>query len=64
MHVNQITHRKTQLLEGNGGVYNAGREGSGGPSGKDMQAKIGELALVNEFSSGALGRIGGASAKK
>jgi hypothetical protein len=29
-----------------------------------MQAKIGELALENDFLAGALGRIEGASAKK
>ena len=35
-----------------------------GPSVKDMQAKIGQLALENDFLAGALGRIGDASAKK
>jgi hypothetical protein len=35
-----------------------------GPSVKDMQAKIGQLALENDFLAGALGRIDGASAKK
>jgi hypothetical protein len=37
---------------------------SQGPSVKDMQAKIGQLALENDFLAGALGRIDGASAKK
>ena len=35
-----------------------------GPSVKDMQAKIGQLALDNDCLAGALGRIDGASAKK
>ncbi len=35
-----------------------------GPSVKDMQAKIGQLALENDFLAGVLGRIDGASAKK
>jgi hypothetical protein len=35
-----------------------------GPSVKDMQAKIGQLALENDFLAVALGRIGDASAKK
>jgi hypothetical protein len=29
-----------------------------------MQAKIGQLALENDFLAGALGRIGDASAKR
>ena len=35
-----------------------------GPSVKDMQAKIGQLALENDYLAGALGRIDGASARK
>jgi hypothetical protein len=37
---------------------------SQGLSVKDMQAKIGQLALENDFLVGAVGRIDGASAKK
>ena len=64
---NQITQWKTQLLEGATGVFLTPaekREAGGGPSVKDMQAKIGQLALENDFLAGALGRIDGASAKK
>ena len=67
VHANQITQWKTQLLEGAMGVFLTPaekRESSGGPSVKDMQAKIGQLGLENDFLSGALGRIDGASAKK
>jgi transposase-like protein len=67
VHANQITQWKTQLLEGAIGVFltpTEKRDAGGGPSVKDMQAKIGQLALENDFLSGALGRIDGASAKK
>ena len=67
VHANQITRWKTQLLEGPTGVFLTPaekREAGGGPSVKDMQAKIGQLALENDFLAGALGRIDGASAKK
>jgi len=67
VHANQITQWKTQLLEGAMGVFLTPaekREGNSGPSVKDMQAKIGQLALENDFLFGALGRIDGASAKK
>jgi transposase-like protein len=67
VHANQITQWKTQLLESAAEVFMTGadkREASAGPSVKDMQAKIGQLALENDFLSGALGRIGDASAKR
>jgi transposase len=31
---------------------------------KDLHAKIGQLSMENDFLSGALGRIGDASAKR
>ena len=66
VHANQITQWKTQLLDGALGVFltPAERREVAGPSVKDMQAKIGQLALENDFLAGALGRIDGASAKK
>ncbi len=66
VHANQITQWKTQLLEAATGVFltPAEKRKSVGPSVKDMQAKIGQLALENDFLAGALGRIGDASAKK
>jgi transposase len=66
VHANQITQWKTQLLGGALGIFltPAERRESVGPSVKDMQAKIGQLALENDFLAGALGRIDGASAKK
>ncbi len=54
-------------VQGQGGTVfltPAEKRESQGPSVKDMQAKIGQLALENDFLAGALGRIDGASAKK
>ena len=66
VHSSQIVQWKAQLLDGAMGVFltPAEKRESQGPSVKDMQAKIGQLALENDFLAGALGRIDGASAKK
>lgn len=55
VHGNQITQWKTQLLEGAIGVFMTPAEKRGtehGPSAKEMQAKIGQLALEVDFSYG------------
>jgi len=67
VHANQIVQWKNQLVEGALGVFLAPAEkraGESGPRVKDMQAKIGQLSLENDFLSVALGRIGDASAKR
>src|SRR4029078_332535 len=66
VHGNHITQWKTQLREGAMGVFlsPAEKRETQGPSVKDMQAKIGQLALENDFLAVALGRIDDASAKK
>ena len=67
VHPNQIVQWKTQLLEGAIGVFLTPaekREAGGGPSVKDMQAKIGQLALENDFLAGALSKAGMLSAKR
>lgn len=56
---NQITSRRTKLLEGAAGVF-----GSDGAAPepvidvKTLHAKIGELTLLNDFLSEALGKSG------
>ena len=67
VHANQITQWKTQLLDGAIGVFMTPAERRGpeqGPSTKEMQAKIGQLALEVDFLEVALGRVGDASAKR
>jgi len=67
LHPNQITTWKTQLLDAAIGVFATPaekREADAGPSVKDMQAKIGQLTLENDFLEVALGRVGDASAKR
>ena len=57
MHPNQITQWRGQLLEGAAGVF--GSEAAEPMIDvKTLHAKIGELTLVNDFLSGALGKAG------
>ena len=60
VHANQITQWKTQLQEAATGVFLTPTEKreSVGPSVKDMQAKIGQLALENDFSYGPRCQVG------
>jgi transposase-like protein len=65
VHPHQVTEWKKQLLERAGEVF-------GGPARKEeapvdvkaMQAKIGQLALENDFLEGALRKAGMLSAKR
>ena len=64
VHPAQITAWKDQLLAGAAGVF-----GSGGPAEpvvdvRTLHAKIGELALENDFLEHALGKAGLLSAKR
>ena len=66
VHPNQIAQWKGQLLEGAVGVFGHGR-GEAGPAPVDLKvlhAKIGELALENDFLEGALTKAGLLSAKR
>lgn len=67
VHVNQITEWKNQLLKQAETVFlsqTERRASESGPSVKDLQAKIGQLTMENDFLEGALGRIHRPSAKR
>jgi transposase len=64
VHPNQITAWKAQLLDGAAGVFGSGSAAAPGVDVKTLHAKIGELALENDFLAGALGKAGMLSAKR
>ena len=60
VHATQITTWRTQLLEGAAGVFGSESAAAAAEPAiavKTLHAKIGELTLVNDFLSGALGPI-------
>ena len=63
IHPNQIAEWKKLLLERASEVFDKGVP-SKEPNVKELHAKIGQLAMENDFLSNALGRIGEPSAKK
>jgi len=64
VHPNQITEWKKVLLEKAPEVFDKGKHYEKEPDIKELHAKIGQLAMENDFLSNALGRIGEPSAKK
>lgn len=59
VHANQIKQWKDQLLEGATGVFgDPPKEEASTVDLKELHAKIGQLALENDFLSGALGKAG------
>ena len=64
MHPNQITEWKKQLFERAEDVFSKDKKAETGPEIKELHAKIGQLAMENDFLSVALGRIAEPSAKK
>ncbi len=64
VHPNQITQWKSQLLERALELFTTPAEREAGPDVKALHAKIGQLAMENDFLAGALGRLPDASAKR
>ena len=66
VHPNQITTWRSQLLDGAAGVFGGGSSEVAAPAVdlKELHAKIGKLALENDFLVGALSKAGMLSAKK
>ena len=66
VHAHPITPWKSPLQERASAVFAtaAERSESAGPDVKELHAKIGQLAMENDFLATALGRIGDASAKR
>jgi transposase-like protein len=64
VHPNSIVQWKTQLLERAAEAFGGDGPKSSGPDIKELHAKIGQLALENDFLERALGRIDGSSAKR
>jgi transposase len=60
VHPNQITQWKAQLLERAAEIFSIEREAAG-PDVKALHAKIGQLAMENDFLAYALGRLPDAS---
>ena len=64
VHPNQIAEWKKVLLEKAPEIFDKGKSSGKEPDVKELHAKIGQLAMENDFLAGALGRIGEPSAKK
>jgi len=65
VHPNQITQWKAELQQRAVEVFaSAADKREQGPDLKSLHAKIGQLALENDFLAGALGRVGDASVKR
>ncbi len=67
IHANQITEWKKQLMAQTEGIFLTKSERNAvqtGPSIAQLQAKIGELTMENDFLERVLGKLDGPSAKR
>ena len=64
VHPNQIAEWKKILLEKAPDVFDKGKSARKEPDIKELHAKIGQLAMENDFLSSALGRVGEPGGKK
>jgi transposase len=65
VHPNSIVQWKSELFERAGEIFEGGRSARDADVDvKELHAKIGQLALENDFLERALGRIDGPSAKR
>ena len=64
VHPNQITEWKSQMIERAASVFGAEAPSEPAVDLKVLHAKIGQLALENDFLSGALTKAGLLSAKR
>jgi transposase-like protein len=64
VHPNQIAEWKKVLMEKAPEIFDKGKPSGKEPDIKELHAKIGQLAMENDFLAVALGRIGEPSARK
>ena len=64
VHPNQVTQWKKQLLERASEAFEKERPPEEGPSVRELNAKIGQLVMENDFLASALGKLHGTSEKR